>query len=36
MAGKTRTPDEDAFFWWRQTMIGIVVFVGVVFAFILN
>jgi len=36
MAGKTRTPDEDAFFWWKWTMISVLVYAGVVFAFILN
>jgi hypothetical protein len=35
MAGKTRSPDSEAFFWWKWTMIGAVAFVGVVFAFIL-
>lgn len=35
MAGKARTPDNEAFFWWKWTMIGAVVFVSVVFAFVL-
>ena len=36
MAGKTRDPDSEAFFWWKWAMIGAVVYIGVVFAFILN
>jgi hypothetical protein len=36
MAGKTRDPDDEAFFWWKWTMIGALIYVGVVFAFILN
>ena len=36
MAGKTRDPDGETFFWWKWTMIGAAIFVGVVFAFILN
>ena len=36
MAGKTRDPDSEAFFWWKWTMGGAVVFIGTVFAFILN
>ncbi len=35
MAGKTRTPDSEAFFWWKWAMIGGAVFVGVIFAFVL-
>jgi hypothetical protein len=36
MAGKTRDPDSEAFFWWKWTMIGVLIYVGVVFVFILK
>lgn len=36
MAGKTRDPDNEAFFWWKWAMIGGLVYISVVFAFILN
>jgi len=36
MAGKTRNPDNEAFFWWRWAMTGVFIFAGVVFAFILK
>lgn len=36
MAGKTRNPDSEARFWWKWTMMGGLVFVGVIFTFILN
>lgn len=36
MAGNTRDPDKEAFFWTKWAMIGALVFIGVVFAFILK
>ncbi len=36
MADKTRTPGDEAFFWFKWTMIGATIFIGVVFAFILS
>jgi hypothetical protein len=36
MAGKRRDPENEALFWWKWTMIGAVIYVGVVFAFILR
>lgn len=36
MAGKKRKPDEEASFWFTWTMAGATIFIGVVFAFILN
>ncbi len=36
MAGKTRTPDEEAAFWFTRTMAGATVFISVVFWFILR
>ena len=36
MAGKTRDPDNEAYFWWKWATIGALVYVGVVFAFVLN
>jgi len=36
MAGKTREPGDEAFFWFKWTMAGAMLFIAIVFAFILS